>query len=330
MVLDFCPGGELFYLLKRVGRLNEEQALFYFAEIMLALEYLHNNQIVYRDLKPENVLIDFDGHIKLVDFGTSRESCNEERRFTYCGSAEYMSPEMIQQSGHGKSLDCFSLGSLLFELLVGVPPFYHENKETMFWKIQNEPLDMPKFLSVEVKDLLRGLLDKDPNMRIGSEFISDIKDHPWCAKVHWKKLIKKRIRPPILPSLTHSNFDPVFTNIPINSEVFFEPCMTPQASDVFLEFDYFPNSYDTEVPDYLLDLDDSPTDVFSSLLDCTERVDESCQSEDSKLTLLTDRVTASTPQLVPSGGIKQEKLQDSGPKMSKMKEKLKEKLTNKH
>lgn len=322
MVLDFCPGGELFYLLKRVGKLNEPQALFYFAEIMLALEYLHNNNIIYRDLKPENVLIDFDGHIKLVDFGTSREGCNEERRFTYCGSAEYMSPEMIQKTGHGKSLDCFSLGSLLYELLAGVPPFYHENKETMFWKIQNEPLEMPKFLSVEVKDLLRGLLDKDPNMRIGSEFISDIKDHPWCAKIHWKKMIKKKISPPILPSFSNSNFDPIFTNIPINSEIFFEPCITPNPSDIFQDFDYFPNHYDTEIPDYLLDLDDSPSDIFINLSNSSEKL------EDSKPTTLTDRITASTPQPIPNSDIKQAESQLSlHPKMSKMKEKLHEKLS---
>ena len=123
-------------------------------------------------------MLDFNGHVKIVDFGLSRENNKNEIRYTYCGSAEYMSPEMINKSGHGKGIDCFSLGSLLYELLTGMPPFYDENKEKMFWKIQNEPLAMPKYFSKEVKDLLNKLLDKDSKYRLGSEYISDIKDHP--------------------------------------------------------------------------------------------------------------------------------------------------------
>jgi serine/threonine protein kinase len=252
MVLDFCPGGELFFHLRRLGRFNEEQARFYFSEITLAMEYLHNNGIIYRDLKPENVLLDYDGHIKLVDFGTSRENSRDSRRFTYCGSAEYMSPEMISKSGHSMSIDCFSIGSFLYEMLTGLPPFYDENQEKMFWKIQNEPLFLPKFISIEAKDLLLGLLNKDPSLRLGSEFISDIKDHPWCATIHWKKTIKKKVPPPIQPSFTSSNFDQEFTNIPINSEIFFEECLKPDHFDVFSEFDYYPNNFDTEVEEFAL------------------------------------------------------------------------------
>ena len=101
-VLDFCPGGELFYHLDTIGRFTESQARFYFSEIVLAIEYLHSNKIVYRDLKPENILLDFDGHVKLVDFGLSKENIrNDEIRYTYCGSAEYMSPEMVSKLGHG-------------------------------------------------------------------------------------------------------------------------------------------------------------------------------------------------------------------------------------
>lgn len=253
MVLDFCPGGELFFHLNRLGRFTEAQAQFYFAEITLAIEYLHNNGIVYRDLKPENVLLDYDGHVKLVDFGTSRESSKDSRRFTYCGSAEYMSPEMIQKSGHTWSIDCFSLGSFLYEMLTGLPPFFDENQEKMFWKIQNEPLVLPKFLSLEAKDLLLGLLDKDPEQRIGSEFISDIKDHPWCAKIHWKKMIKKKVEPPISPLFNASNFDHEFTNIPINSEIFYESCVKADQFDVFAEFDRYADNFDTEVEDLIGD-----------------------------------------------------------------------------
>lgn len=264
MVLDFCPGGELFYHLHRLGRLTEDQARFYFAEITLAMEYLHTEGIIYRDLKPENILIDYYGHVKLADFGTSREVNKLERRFTYCGSAEYMSPEMIQKSGHGTSIDCFSLGSLLYELLTGSPPFYDEDVDVMFWKIQNEPLHIPKFLSSEVKDLLIRLLDKDPNSRLGSEFISDIKDHPWCADIHWKKVIKKKIDPPFRPEYKKSNFDPNFTVIPIDTEVFNKDMVKVDENDRFFEFDCDEQSIDGESVEVLMDTDEFSTVFLKS------------------------------------------------------------------
>lgn len=238
LVLEFCPGGELFYHLHNIGRFTEDQARFYFAEIALAMECLHSNGIIYRDLKPENILVDFHGHIKLTDFGTSRESSKEEVRYTYCGSAEYMSPEMISKSGHGLSIDCFSLGSLLYEMLTGSPPFYDPDTEKMFWKIQNEPLHLPKYFSKDVKNLLQGLLNKDPIKRLGSDFISDIKDHPWCASIHWQKLYKKKIRPPFRPNFRATNFDPEFTSISIDNALFAEPRYIPNIEDKFLEFDY--------------------------------------------------------------------------------------------
>jgi serine/threonine protein kinase len=259
MVLEFCPGGELFYHLHRLGRLNEEQARFYFAEITLAMEYLHTEGIIYRDLKPENILIDYYGHVKLADFGTSREVNKLERRFTYCGSAEYMSPEMIQKAGHSTSIDCFSLGSLLYELLTGSPPFYDEDLDVMFWKIQNEPLQIPKFLTPEAKDLLVRLLDKDPNSRLGSEFISDIKDHPWCADIHWKRVFKKKVDPPFRPEYRKSNFDPNFTIIPLDLPSLQMEIVKVDENDRFFEFDMDEVSNEGESVDVLMDTDEFST-----------------------------------------------------------------------
>ena len=123
--MDFCPGGELFYHLHNIGRLTEVQARFYFAEIVLGLEHMHNNCIVYRDLKPENVLLDIDGHIKLTDFGLSKDEMPKTSLTkSFCGSPEYMSPEMLEGVGHGRSVDFYSLGALLYEMLTGLPPFY--------------------------------------------------------------------------------------------------------------------------------------------------------------------------------------------------------------
>lgn len=185
LVLDFCPGGELFFHLHKQGRFNEKQAKFYFAEILLGLEYLHGQDIVYRDLKPENVLLDIDGHIKITDFGLSKEHMNKRQRtYSYCGSPEYMCPEMLKKAGHGRGVDFYSLGSLLYEMLTGLPPFYDQDKQKMHWSIQNEEVDVPNYVSFRARDLLIKLLDKNPEKRLGSQRgAEEVKSHLWLDKV---------------------------------------------------------------------------------------------------------------------------------------------------
>ena len=123
--MDLCAGGELFYLLHQTGSLSEEAAKFYFAEILLGLEYMHKLGIIYRDMKPENVLIDIDGHIKLADFGLSKQDMGGDALAnSFCGSPEYMSPEMLQGHGHSLPVDYYSLGAILFEMITGLPPHY--------------------------------------------------------------------------------------------------------------------------------------------------------------------------------------------------------------
>ena len=127
--MDLCAGGELFYLLHLKGRMAESMAKFYFAEILLGLEYIHKQGVAYRDLKPENVLIDIDGHIKLADFGLSKNlPTPDSLTNSFCGSPEYMSPEMLMGYGHGISVDYYSLGAILFEMLTGLPPFYSTDR----------------------------------------------------------------------------------------------------------------------------------------------------------------------------------------------------------
>lgn len=190
-------------------------------------------------MKPENILLDFEGHIKLADFGLSRENTkNFEKRYTYCGSPEYMSPEMISRTGHSLSTDSYSLGSLLFELLSGMPPYYDEDQEKMYWRIQNEEVEIPDFFSPEASDLVKGLLAKDSTLRIGNEFISDIKDHPWCAPIHWKKVLKKKIQPPFRPDYNNSNFDAEFLKIEVNHALFTEENFTPPSGDPFIHFNH--------------------------------------------------------------------------------------------
>lgn len=146
--MDLCAGGELFYLLHQRGRMQERQAKFYFAEILLGLEFIHSKGIVYRDLKPENVLLDIDGHIKLADFGLSKYLPSlMSLTNSFCGSPEYMSPEMLNGQGHGFAVDYYSLGAILFEMLTGLPPFYSTDRMQMYQDIVDSNLSYPDYLN---------------------------------------------------------------------------------------------------------------------------------------------------------------------------------------
>ena len=135
-VMDMITGGELFFHLKNERRFNEERSRFYTAEIMLGLEHLHLKNIIYRDLKPENILLDSDGHVVLTDFGLSKKFTKGEKAQTFCGTPEYLAPEVVIGAGHGKEVDWWSLGILLYEMMVGLPPFYSENTNLMYELIQ--------------------------------------------------------------------------------------------------------------------------------------------------------------------------------------------------
>lgn len=181
MVLDYCPGGEFFFHLSKNGRLDEEIARFYFCEVLLALEYLHENGIIYRDLKPENILLDAEGHVVLTDFGLSKTNFDRKTlSHSFCGSPEYMSPEMLEELGHGFSMDIYSLGALLYEFLTGLPPHYSEDREELFYRICNENLTFPDYLSEEAIDFLSKILKKNPLERLGAvNGIKELKSHPF-------------------------------------------------------------------------------------------------------------------------------------------------------
>lgn len=239
-MLDFCPGGELFFHLRNLGRLTEDQARFYFAEILLGLEYLHQRDIIYRDLKPENVLLDLDGHIKLTDFGLSKAGVARQGVcYSFCGSPEYMSPEMLRQSGHGRGVDHYSLGALLYEMLTGLPPFYEKNRAAMYEAIQNEPLKLPNFLSKNARALLSGLLAKDPRLRLGSlDGFTEIKNHPWCATINWTRFLHRKKSPPFIPNLRLSNFDPEYTTTEVDFSHLGRDPLPAGSTDPFEDFDY--------------------------------------------------------------------------------------------
>lgn len=214
MVMDFINGGELFFHLRRCTKFPEDRTRFYSAEILTALEYLHKQGIIYRDLKPENVLLDSEGHIKLTDFGLSKKFFSGEKKtFSFCGTPEYLAPEILKGIGHDQSVDFWSFGALIYEMLSGAPPFYCKNKDTMFRNMLSKPVEMKIHFSPQVVDLLRNLLQVEPKRRLQN--INEIKKHPFFESIDWEKLNKKMVDPPFKPSVSGPKdlryFDKMFT-----------------------------------------------------------------------------------------------------------------------
>jgi serine/threonine protein kinase len=198
MILDYCPIGDLSYQIQ-LNLFEEDEAKFYIAELILAIEYLHQHDIIYRDLKPENILIDSDGHVKLADFGLAKEnvSTNVPNK-TFCGSPQYLSPEMLSKEGTTKASDIYGIGAILFELISGAPPFFNQDENLMYKNISENKLLFPEFFSEELKDLLKKMLNKNPKNRIGIENDkSDLKNHEFFRDINWDDIMKKKVKPPV-------------------------------------------------------------------------------------------------------------------------------------
>jgi serine/threonine protein kinase len=214
MVLEYVPGGELFSHLRREGRFSNDASKFYSAEIILAFSYCHSKNIVYRDLKPENLLISNSGHIKITDFGFAKQLDKEGRTWTLCGTPEYLAPEIIQSKGHGRSVDWWALGILIFEMLAGYPPFYDENPFGIYQKILSGKIDFPRHFLSKPKDLIKQLLRHDRTKRIGclKNGAEDIQRHKWFGKLTWGAILAREVASPFVPEVTSagdtSHFDP--------------------------------------------------------------------------------------------------------------------------
>jgi len=203
MIMDFVPGGELFTLLRKSQRFPNPVAKFYAAEVALALDYLHNQGIIYRDLKPENILIAADGHVKITDFGFAK--LVPDVTWTLCGTPDYLAPEIIQGKAYNKSVDWYALGVLIFEMLAGYPPFYTESTHPvhLYEKILNATVVYPNFFDPLAIDILGKFLSKDVterygNLKYGSK---DIFGHAWFAEVVWEKLRRREIPAPYVPRI---------------------------------------------------------------------------------------------------------------------------------
>ena len=218
MVLDYVNGGELFFHLQNSVRFSEVRARLYGAEILLALGHLHKLGVIYRDLKPENILLDKDGHVRLTDFGLAKQNISDNKTYTFCGTPEYLAPEVVTSEGHGRGVDWWSLGTLIYEMMNGLPPFYDPNMTEMYKKIMNSPLNFPSFFSANAKDLLSKLLERNPEKRLGSGEgdVEEIKAHPFFETIDWEKLYNRDVETPFKPNVGSDtdvqNFDSCFTS----------------------------------------------------------------------------------------------------------------------
>ena len=217
-VMPFLSGGELFQHLRKFRTFDEYKVKFYGAQIALALQYLHDKGIVYRDLKPENILMDENGYLRLTDFGMAKKLNNNEKTMSFCGTPEYLAPEIIIGEGHDKNADWWSFGILLYEMLCGLPPFYVENLERMYELIKSGPLKFPKRISLsdDAKDVIKKLLERDTNKRLGNKGIEEIKNHPFFKDIDFDLIIQKKITAPFIPSINDKTdvkyFDEEFTS----------------------------------------------------------------------------------------------------------------------
>jgi len=218
MMLEYIVGGEFFTHLRKAGRFDNDQSMFYASQIAAIFEYCHGKNIVYRDLKPENILINVDGYVKLTDFGFAKVI--EHRTYTLCGTPEYIAPEVLLNKGHGKPVDWWTLGILIYEMIVGYPPFVDEDPMGIYQKILSGKIVFPKLFDKNAKGLVKKLLTADLGKRYGNlkNGVDDIKQHKWFKDLSWEDLLEKKMQAPFKPQVQGENDTSNFDDYPDSDE----------------------------------------------------------------------------------------------------------------
>lgn len=250
-VLDYVNGGELFFHLQKERYFPETRARFYAAEIASAIGYLHSLSIIYRDLKPENILLDHKGHVVLTDFGLCKEGIEPSgTTSTFCGTPEYLAPEVLRKQEYDKTVDWWCLGAVLYEMMYGLPPFYSRDTAEMYDNILHKPLRLRTNISASARNVLEGLLQKDRSKRlgVGENDFEEIKNHPFFRSIDWQMLYDKKIDPPYNPNVTGQldlrHFDPEFVREPVPGSVgksadsAFLSASVDDPDDAFVGFTY--------------------------------------------------------------------------------------------
>uniref|UniRef100_A0A3B5AT47 protein kinase C n=1 Tax=Stegastes partitus TaxID=144197 RepID=A0A3B5AT47_9TELE len=244
-VMAYSPGGDLMTHI-HTSIFTEKQARFYSSCVLLGLEFLHQNKIVYRDLKLDNLLMDADGFVRIADFGLCKEGMGHgDRTSTFCGTPEFLAPEVLTDNNYTRSVDWWGLGVLIYEMLVGESPFPGDDEEEVFDSIVNDDVSYPRFLSPESVSLIQKLLQKNPESRLGAgeEDASAIKRHKFFQGMDWDALLAKKVKPPFLPVIRApqdvSNFDEEFTRLKPVLTLPRTPCiLTPEQQEIFTDFDF--------------------------------------------------------------------------------------------
>ncbi|KAJ1805645.1 cAMP-dependent protein kinase catalytic subunit [Coemansia sp. RSA 2598] len=234
--MEYVVGGELFTYLRRYHRFPPPVAKFYAAEVLLALEYMHARNIIWRDTKPENILLDHRGHVKLTDMGFAKKVM--DRTWTLCGTPDYLAPEVIQAKGYGRSVDWWALGILIFEMIAGYPPFYDEDHYRLYEKILAGRIQWPAQFDPVARDLVSRLLTADLSRRLGNlhRGSADIKEHRWFAEVDWNRLAAREIPAPLIPPQKVEGDTSNFDKYPETAETYGDMVSEDPYADLFVEF----------------------------------------------------------------------------------------------
>ncbi|XP_035896200.1 protein kinase C isoform X3 [Anopheles stephensi] len=229
-VMEYVNGGDLMFQIQRARKFDEPRAAFYAAEVTLALQFLHRNGVIYRDLKLDNILLDAEGHCKLADFGMCKEGITGDNlTSTFCGTPDYIAPEILQELDYGPSVDWWALGVLMYEMMAGQPPFEADNEDDLFEAILRDDVLYPVWLSREAVSILKGFMTKNAAKRLGcTDGENQIRSHPFFKDMDWEALEQRKVRPPFRPRVRSArdalNFDTEFTKE--------DPVLTPVPNDI--------------------------------------------------------------------------------------------------